>query len=142
MSLLPNKCALPPLCADPVHLSEIPLHTRAPVLFQVMSLVRDQHIASTPTFFYGKSVAFLGILWGSPFETVLRSDIGDSGQELVRYKSILIYNEVLQVSKQAEASDVGFQGDSSRTWGVLAHNAVRFDVHTRAQTLFGYFVSD
>ena len=25
---------------------------------------------------------------------------------------------------------------------VLARDAVRFDVHTRAQTLFGYFVSD
>ena len=25
---------------------------------------------------------------------------------------------------------------------ILARDAVRFDVHTRAQTLFGYFVSD
>ena len=34
VSLLPNKCLLLPLRADPVHLSEISLFTRAPVFFQ------------------------------------------------------------------------------------------------------------
>ena len=44
LSLLPNKWDSPPLRADPVHPLEILFHTRAPVLFQVMNLVRDQHI--------------------------------------------------------------------------------------------------
>ena len=56
LPLLSNKGALPLLRADLVHVSEISFHIRAPAFFKVMDLVRDQHIAYTPTFFYVRRV--------------------------------------------------------------------------------------
>ena len=50
LSLLSNNCALPPLCADPVHLYKMSFHARAPVFYQVLSFSRDQRITSTQTF--------------------------------------------------------------------------------------------
>ena len=51
ISLLSNKCALPLLCADLVHLSGISFHTIVPVFCQILSLACDQYTASAPMFF-------------------------------------------------------------------------------------------
>ena len=46
-SLLPNKGALPPLRADPVHLSEISFHTRALAFFNLVCGVLDKESTAT-----------------------------------------------------------------------------------------------
>ena len=74
LSLIPNKCALPPLSADPAHFSEISFHTISAIFFQVLSLlvISTSHLHRC----YFKFVAFIRILRGSLFETVLRSEMG------------------------------------------------------------------
>ena len=75
-SLLPNKCASAPLRPDPVHLSRLSLHARAPMFFQVMRLGCDKLISSTSMF--SRLVAFTGILQASYYEIDLRSETGDA----------------------------------------------------------------
>ena len=64
------------------------------VLFQVMSLVRDQHIVSTPTDVLPGSSRLLA-------ETILPSKIGDFCRGSVRRKSILIYAKLLYKRNRA-----------------------------------------
>ena len=52
-------------------------------------------------------VAFIRILQGSPFETILRSETGDFHQVSVRCKSVLIYRKILNKRARASAFIMG-----------------------------------
>ena len=54
-----------------------------------------------------KFVAFIGVLQKSPFETVLRYEIGGFHRDSVRYKSVLIHRIILNKQPGAFAFIVG-----------------------------------